>query len=184
VSTRRELRFDDLAELVAALRAADQAAAIFRAVETLSAAVIGHRLFTIMRFDPGRAEVERVHSSLPAVYPVGGRKAKRDTAWSDHTLRDMKVFRASGAEAIRAAFEDHATILSLGLASVLNIPLVLGGRCIGTMNLLHEAGWYTTEDEPTGLLIGAFLLPVLRDVHPPSPAGGGEEITARSRRPA
>jgi hypothetical protein len=98
---------------------------------------------------------------MPAVYPVGGRKAKRDTAWSDHTLRDMKVFRASGVDAIRAAFNDHATILSLGLASVLNIPLVLAGRCVGTMNLLHEADWYTAEDEPTGLLISAFLLPVL-----------------------
>jgi hypothetical protein len=178
VTARRELRFDDLAQLVDALRSAGQAAPIYQAVETLSAAVIGHRLFTIMRFDTARAEVERVHSSTPAVYPVGGRKAKRDTAWSDHTLRDMKVFRASGPEAIRAAFDDHATILSLGLGSVLNIPLVLGGRCIGTMNLLHAADWYTPQDEPTGLLLGAFLLPVLRDAPPPSPAGGGSTAGA------
>ena len=161
MTARRELSLDDLAGLVDALRGAGAAAPVYRAVEALSGEVVGHRLFTIMRFDVAQAEVERVHSSMPAVYPVGGRKAKKETAWSDHTLRDMKVFRASGADAIRAAFEDHATILSLGLASVLNIPLVLGGRCIGTMNLLHEAGWYTPEDEPTGLLIGAFLLPVL-----------------------
>ena len=173
MTARRALRLDDLGELVEALRAADQAMRVFHAVETLSAAVIGHRLFTIMRFDAGRAEVERVHTSMPAVYPVGGRKAKRDTAWSDHTLRDMKVFRASGPEAIRAAFDDHATILPLGLGSVLNIPLVLGGRCIGTMNLLHEADRYGPQDEPTALLIGAFLLPVLCNAHPSSAAGGG-----------
>ena len=161
MTARRELRFDDLADLVAALRGENHPARIFGALDTLSADVIGHRLFTIMRFDAARSEVERVHTTMPAVYPVGGRKAKRDTAWSDHTLRDMKVFRASGADAIRAAFDDHATILSLGLASVLNIPLVLAGRCVGTMNLLHEADWYTAEDEPTGLLISAFLLPVL-----------------------
>ena len=161
MTARRELRFDDLADLVAALRGENHPARIFGALDTLSADVIGHRLFTIMRFDADRSEVERVHTSMPAVYPVGGRKAKRDTAWSDHTLRDMKVFRASGADAIRAAFDDHATILSLGLASVLNIPLVLAGRCVGTMNLLHEADWYTPQDEPTGLLLGAFLLPVL-----------------------
>ncbi len=163
MTARRELRLDDLAALVETLRSADQAT-VYREVETLSAAVIGHRLFTIMRYDPERAEVQRVHSSMPEAYPIGGRKAKRDTAWSDHTLRDMKVFRASGPEAIRAAFDDHATILSLGLGAVLNIPLVLAGRCIGTMNLLHEAGWYTEQDEPTGLLLGAFLLPVLCDV--------------------
>jgi hypothetical protein len=161
VTARRELRLDDLAHLVAALRGENYPAPIFRAVEALSGEVIGHRLFTIMRFDAGRSEVERVHTSMPAVYPVGGRKAKRDSAWSDHTLRDMKVFRASGADAIRAAFDDHATILSLGLGSVLNIPLVLAGGCVGTMNLLHDAGWYTPQDEPTGLLLGAFLLPVL-----------------------
>jgi len=161
VTARRELRFDDLADLVAALRGENHPARIFGALDTLSADVIGHRLFTIMRFDADRSEVERVHTSMPAVYPVGGRKAKRDTAWSDHTLRDMKLFRASGADAIRAAFDDHATILSLGLASVLNIPLVLAGRCVGTMNLLHEADWYTPQDEPTGLPPGAFLLPVL-----------------------
>jgi GAF domain-containing protein len=162
---RRDLRIDELAHLADALRGADRPPRIFRAVEALSAAVIGHRLFTIMRFDAERAEVERVHTSLPAVYPVGGRKNKKDTAWSNHTLRDMKVFRASEPEAIRATFDDHATIASLGLGSVLNIPLVLAGRCVGTMNLLHEAGWYTAKDEATGLLLGAFLLPAL--VHRP-----------------
>ena len=161
MSARRELRLDDLAQLVDALRGADHPARIFRAVETLSAAAIGHRLFTVMRFDIERSEVERVHTSMPAVYPVGGRKTKKETAWSDHTLRDMKVFRASGPDEIRAAFDDHATITSLGLGSALNIPLVLGGRSVGTMNLLHKAGWYTPQDEPTGLLLGAFLLPVL-----------------------
>jgi len=161
VTARRELRLDDLAQLADALRAADRPPPIYRAVETLSAAVIGHRLFTIMRHDPDRAEVERVHSSMPAAYPVGGRKRKKDTAWSDQVLRDMTVFRAGTPDAIRAAFDDHATIAGLGLGSVLNIPLVAAGRCVGTMNLLHAAGWYTAQDEPAGLLLGAFLLPAL-----------------------
>jgi len=161
VTARRELRPADLAGLAAALRSPDRPPRIFAAVETVSAAAIGHRLFTVMRYDAARGEVERVHSSMPAVYPVAGRKAKRDTAWSDFVLRNMKVFRGNTPDDIRAAFDDHATIASLGLGAVLNIPLVLAGRCLGTMNLLHEAGWYTEQDEATGLLLGAFLLPVL-----------------------
>jgi hypothetical protein len=161
VSVRRELRLDDLMGLAAALRSPDRPPRIFAAVETLSAAVIGHRLFTVMRYDAARGEVERVHTSMPAAYPIGGRKAKKDTAWSDHVLRDMKVFRGNSPDDIRAAFDDHATIASLGLGSVLNIPVVLAARCVGTMNLLHEAGWYTEEDEARGLLLGAFLLPAL-----------------------
>ena len=160
-SFRRALNVDDLYALTRAERAADQPCAICGALETLSAQVIGHRLFTVMLFDSTRSEVQRIYSNMPAFYSPGGRKRKKATAWADHVLRDMKVFRASGVDAIRAAFNDHATILSLGLASVLNIPLVLAGRCVGTMNLLHEADWYTAEDEPTGLLISAFLLPVL-----------------------
>jgi GAF domain-containing protein len=160
-SPRRALGLADLAALAEALAGDGQPARICRAVEALSAEVIGHRLFTVMRHDPGRNEVERVHSSLPAVYPVGGRKTKKDTAWAGHVLRDRKVFRADDADGIRAAFDDHATILGLGLGSALNIPLVFDGRALGTMNLLHRAGWYRAEDETTGLLIGAFLLPVL-----------------------
>jgi hypothetical protein len=159
----RALRNEDFAALAAALRAPEQPPPIFRLIETLSAEVIGHRLFTIMHFDATRDEVERVHTSLPATYPVGGRKAKKNTAWSDHVLRDTQVFRGSTPDDIRAAFDDHATIASLGLGSILNVPLVLAGRCLGTMNLLHEAGWYTAEDEATGLLLGTFLLPVLCD---------------------
>jgi GAF domain-containing protein len=158
---RRELRAEDLAELTKAWRAAGQPHASYRALEALSGEVIGHRLFTIMRFDPDRSEVERVHSSLPWVYPVGGRKTKKDTAWSKHVLDAMQVFRGNGPDDIRAAFDDHQTILGLGLASVLNIPVVSDGRCVGTMNLLHQADWYRAEDERAGVTLGAYLVPAL-----------------------
>jgi hypothetical protein len=169
--SRRALALDDLGELTQALRSPERPPRVFRAIEALTAAVIGHRLFTVMRYDADRGEVERVHSSLPAVYPVGGRKRKKDTAWSDRVLRDMQVFRANNADGIRAAFDDHATITSLGLGAALNIPLVLAGRCMGTMNLLHAAGWYTEQDEVMALLLGSFLLPVLAAEPDPSSRG-------------
>src|SRR5262249_54276219 len=95
--------------------------------------------------------------------PVGGRKAKPQTAWSNQLLRDRKVFRATGPDEIRAAFDDHATILGLGLGSILNVPIAFDGRCVGTMNLCHQAGGYMADDEPTGRLLAAFLVvPLLR----------------------
>jgi GAF domain-containing protein len=157
IAARRELRTEDLSGLAEALRTADRPPRIYAAIEVLSGEIIGHRLFTIMRFDADRQEVERVHSSLPSVYPVGGRKKKANTAWADHTLHAMKVFRAVRLDQIRAAFDDHATIARLGLGSILNVPIVFAGRCTGTMNLLHEAGWYTARDETLGALLGAFL---------------------------
>jgi hypothetical protein len=155
-----------LSALAEALPAPGQPLTICRALDTLSGETIGHRLFTVMRFDSDRSEVMRIHTSLPAVYPVGGRKKKKETAWAHHVFTDMKVFRGSEPADIVSAFDDHETILGLGLGSVLNIPVVFNGRCVGTMNLLHQAGWYGPEDESIGRLLGAFLIPVLIDGEP------------------
>ena len=158
---RRTLETTDLSLLAEALRAPDQPLAVCRALEALSREAIGHRLFTVMRFDSARSGVQRIYSNMPAVYPAGGRKQKKATAWADHVLGDMKVYRGTNPADIRSAFDDHETILGLGLGSVLNIPIVFNGRCQGTMNLLHQGGWYRPEDEPVGLLLGTFLIPVL-----------------------
>jgi hypothetical protein len=160
---RRELRVEDLDPLAAALRAADQPQSTCRALEELTRETIGHCLFTVMRFDSKRSEVQRIHSNLPASYPTGGRKQKKATAWADRVLGEMKVFRGTGPADIVSAFDDHETILGLGLGSVLNIPVVLEGRCLGTMNLLHQAGWYRPEDERIGLVLAPFLIPALLD---------------------
>ena len=150
---------EDLDRLAVA-RAADDRS-IYPGLEQLSAATIGHRLFTIMRFDLDRAEVERVHTSDPAAYPLGGRKRKRDTAWADQVLGAMQVFRATAPREIEAAFDDHQTIFGLGIGSILNIPVAHQGRCVGTMNLCHQAGWYQQQDERTGLTLAPYLIPAL-----------------------
>jgi hypothetical protein len=160
---RRDFTAEDFGLLAAALRAPEQPQGICQALDKVSCEVIGHRLFTVMRFRAAQSEVERIYSNMPSAYPAGGRKTKKDTAWAGHVLGNMKVFRGNDAADIRAAFDDHATILGLGLGSVLNIPVVFDGRCLGTMNLLHQEGWYRPEDERAGLSLAAFLIPVLLD---------------------
>ncbi len=161
--SRRELKAADFGLLAEALRLPEQPLRICQTVEKVSGEVIGHRLFTVMRLHSESFEVERIYSNLPSVYPPGGRKKKKDTAWAGHVLDELKVFRGTDAAGIRSAFDDHATILGLGLESVLNIPVVFEGRCLGTMNLLHQAGWYRLEDERAGLALAAVLIPVLLD---------------------
>jgi GAF domain-containing protein len=153
--TRRALHLTDLEQLAAALRAPGDA--VFAAAEALAADVIGHKLFTINLFDAARFEVARVHTSDPSVYPVGGRKQKARTAWGEQVLTGCQVFLAADADAVRAAFDDHATIFGLGIGAILNIPVCLDGRCVGTMNLCHEAHWFTQDDVRPAQLIAAFL---------------------------
>jgi hypothetical protein len=180
VSGRRALRVEDLDRLVQISRTGEPQD-IFRAVETLSREVIGHTLFTIMRFDAEASEVERLYSSNSSAYPVGGRKQKKNTAWAQHVLGAMQVFRATDREAIRDAFDDHKTIFALGIGSMLNIPIAFGGRCLGTMNLSNVEGWFSAEDERTGLLLGAFVTPVLLHRRLPTPLPRAGEVAAKRR---
>jgi GAF domain-containing protein len=147
----------DLDSLVDASRCGDQPKRIFDAVQAVAAKAIGFKLFTIMLFDAERFEVERLHSSMPSVYPPGGRKKKASTEWGEHTLASMKVCRTTTSEGIRQTFDDHETLAGLGIGSILNIPIAYDGRCVGTMNLSHQERWYKPEHERLGLLIGSFL---------------------------
>ena len=65
------------------------------------------------------------------------------------------------AEDIRWAFPDHALILSLGCESAMNLPVRWQGRTLGTLNLLHRAGWYDEADAATGRIFAALAVPAL-----------------------
>jgi GAF domain-containing protein len=106
-------------------------------------------------------EVERVYSSNPAAYPVGGRKPKRDTEWSRVVLAEGRVFVARTPEEIRQAFPDHGLIESLGIGSIMNVPIGVGGRRLGVMNVSHGAGWFTPDDVEEARIIAALLTPAL-----------------------
>lgn len=167
----RALEFADLERLAMAMRVRDQPAQIFSAVHAVAASAIGARLFTIMSYDAQHHEVERVYTNMPGVYPLGGRKQKRGTAWSKQILEDLEPFRAETAQGIRDAFDDHAVMTGMGLGSILNIPIAYDGVCVGTMNMTHVENWYTRRHETIGLLIGSFLAPALLRRSPASADG-------------
>jgi len=155
------LNVADLERLAMAMRLNNQPQEIFRAVHAVAANAIGFKLLTITCYDAQRHEVERVYTNMPDIYPLGGRKKKQGTAWAKQILEDLKPFRAEDAQGIRAAFDDHAVMAGMGLGSILNIPIAYDGICVGTMNLTHQEGWYTSRHESMGLTIGAFLAPAL-----------------------
>lgn len=105
----------------------------------------GWKLFTVMRY-LASGEVERMHTSDPVAYPVGGRKPRRDTQWSRQVLVRGEPYYANDANSIRAAFEDADKILGLGLGAVINVPVKEGARVLGTLNFLREEGGYREAD--------------------------------------
>jgi GAF domain-containing protein len=157
----RALALTDLATLAQLSASAHEPQALYEAVDALVQEVIGHRLFTIMRVREATMEVERVHSSNVAAYPVGGRKPKRGTPWSKVVLDKGEVFVARTPEEVREAFDDYDLIFSLGVGSIMNVPIGYRGRRLGTMNISNEAGWFRDQDATAGLLIAPLLVPAL-----------------------
>ena len=149
----RAVSLSELSDIVRTVAEAGDIESVFSAVADSANALIGHRLFTIMAFDANAMQVQRLYSTKPDAYPVGGVKDKPDTQWGRHVLKQGRPFIGENADDIRANFGDHAVILGLELESVLNVPIRLLGETIGTMNLLHRASYYSQ----THLTCGFFL---------------------------
>jgi len=135
-----------LADLTAALAAAADETAFFRAFEATTAKLVGHRLFTLLIVCADDALVERIYSSDPGAYPLTGRKRMGPTPWGDLVLRGHQPYLGRDKAAIEWAFPDHALIESLGLRSVINIPIIAFDRVLGTLNLLDVEGHYDEAD--------------------------------------
>jgi|GEM_PF-1362857 len=116
-------------------------AALYRLADEL----VGARLFTLMRFDASTGEACRAWSSDTVHYPVSGTKPLPRNHWTGHVIEQQRIFVANDLDGIAGVFADHALIAALGCQSVVNVPIVLAGEVIGTVNCLHVAGHYTPE---------------------------------------
>jgi hypothetical protein len=90
---------------------------------------------------------------------VGGRKTASVAPLMKTILGEGKPYIGRTRADIIAGFADHELILSLGCESVLNMPLMWKGQALGSMNLLHQAGWYSESDLPVVQLFAALALP-------------------------
>jgi GAF domain-containing protein len=104
---------------------------------------LGCRLFTVTQLDEGKALFARVYTSHPVEYPVSGTKPMEKDGWYDTTIAGRRTFVANTPAEFAKYFFDHALIVSLGLGSCINVPVVDGGRVLGTVNILAEAGHFT-----------------------------------------
>lgn len=126
----------------AALAEAETADAAFAVLECLARETVGLRLFTVMTLDAEAQLARRAYSSHPADYPASGTKPIEANDWYAHVVEGHRVFAANTLGDIAAVFPDHALIGSLGCGAVLNLPVIVGGRVVATINLLDAEGAY------------------------------------------
>ncbi len=124
-------------------QSAGQPEAALDALGRLAQDVTGARLVTLMTADPETGEAERVWSSHPVEYPVSGRKPFVPNRWTQTVLDRLETFVANDYNGIAEVFGDHELIRSLGCESVINLPAIVGGQVLGTVNCLDVAGYFS-----------------------------------------
>jgi GAF domain-containing protein len=151
----------DPSGILAAHNASEQPLATFRALDAALAEAPGHILFTILIAHPALKQSERYYSNMPKEYPVGGRKPITDSAWMQRVLGQGIPYIGRTREDISEVFYDYELIWSLGCESVLNYPVRWRGQTVGTLNLLHRAGFYDESQVEGVRLLGQLALPAL-----------------------
>ncbi|MCX5497792.1 GAF domain-containing protein [Kaistia dalseonensis] len=136
---------DHWGDFLVALAQKGQPHSVFQALERLTKETVGTKLFTATTFDLAIGQSRRTYSENEAAYPTGGFKPMSLGLWSETVIDRHEPFSSLTIEEIAVVFPDWPLIQSLGCESNCNIPVVVDGRVIGTINLLHEAGYYTTE---------------------------------------
>ncbi len=133
-------------------------------IERVRQAMLGDGLLTVNKVCtlPANAdgfELQRLWSSNLHAYPVAGLKRKTLTPWSRQLLLHHDVFVGEGDAALAQAFDDHARIMALGLHSVVNVPLLIDGRCAATFNVLGGCAQWLPSDIALIRLLAVLATP-------------------------
>jgi len=135
-------------------RARDLDAAM-QVIERVRQELLGDGLLTVNQVEWPEAgaqadtiDLQRIWSSRPAEYPVAGRKRKTLTPWTRQLLLGSEIFIGEGPAALAQVFDDNGLILSMGLQSVMNVPLVgADGRCFATFNVLGTRDCWSAQEK-------------------------------------
>lgn len=120
-------------------------APVYAALAALVRDTLPVRLFTVMEIDHRRNVAWRSYTNMPDAYPTSGEKPVENNAWTDQVQGRHETFVANSIQDIAAVFPDHALIQSLGCESCLNLPVVVAGQVLGTLNFLDGPGFFTPD---------------------------------------
>ena len=150
----------DIAHVMQQTGGPDRAAA-WAAIDAIVTRLYDRNLFTALNHLAATAEVERLYSSNTSAYPVGGRKQKKDTHWGKKTIDEGELYICHTASDIERTFFDHTLIFSLGVAGMVNVPVMLGGKCIASLSISAPTDRFSEADRPELMMIAGLTLPLI-----------------------
>ncbi|OUS38090.1 GAF domain-containing protein [Rhodobacterales bacterium 56_14_T64] len=128
-----------------ALSAASTPDEAYDALSDLTQTLVGAKLFTVMTVDMTTELAQRSYTSDAVNYPTSGTKPITRNSWFTIVHDRHECFVANTIEEIAEVFPDYELINSLGCQSVINLPIMIAGTLVGTVNILHKEGYYTED---------------------------------------
>ncbi|MEZ5854104.1 MAG: hypothetical protein R3D67_04935 [Hyphomicrobiaceae bacterium] len=159
--TQRRLGYQDVQAILGQIENASSPREILECIGAYCSPVLGAKGYTMFRYLHASGEVERIHSSDPKAYPVGGRKRTQDYPQSQAILAKGEVYIAKDEADIRETYRDADLILSIGVTSIMNVPVRLMGKNVGAINVLGVAGQFTKENADDGRTLAGLMLPAV-----------------------
>lgn len=117
----------------------------YKALHELTNRVIGTKLFTILSLDYDAGVMRRLYSDNLELYPVPGADPIGDTVWEQTIIGKREPLVLNSADALKAVLPEYPKLEALGCKSMLNLPIVVFGSSIGTLNMLNVEGHFTDE---------------------------------------
>lgn len=117
----------------------------YDALCALTKSTVGAKLFTVMTADMDAMLARRVYTDDAENYPTTGTKEIEMNRWFEQVHGRHETFVSNTLADIDTVFPDAELIGELGCGSVINLPVILGGKMVATVNILHEEGYYTPE---------------------------------------
>lgn len=99
--------------------------------------------FTVLLMDHATKQARRIYSSSPEAFPLQGTKPMPNAPWAIQLIEKRVPLLSKGHAEITETFSDYQQILACGIYAILNIPIVRGSICLGSVNCL-----YSTTDVP------------------------------------
>lgn len=117
----------------------------YEALRALTNAVVGTKLFTILALDHAGGYMHRLFSDNLELYPVPGADAIGNTVWERTIIGKRQPLVLNTAAELAAVLPEYPKLAALGCHSMLNLPIVVGGVSIGTLNMLGGEGHFSPE---------------------------------------
>jgi len=139
-------------KLLDAMSDAPDSATALRQLDAFRRLLTGPGSFSIQqnvttRNDPkNEILLQRFYSSHASDFPVQGRKHKTLTRWTQTLFVKGQVFVAEGEEALAQTFDDYPQMRSLGLNTVINVPLLKENLCYATFNVFGTRDCWRPEE--------------------------------------